>query len=222
MLISKRYNFIFVHIYKCGGTSVASALVPYANLRFRFTYEWFLSRKAIGLFERTLCLQDKGQSFFTGYHKHSSALEIRDKLGDSVFNRYYTFTFVRNPFTFVYSLFRYIGGTRSHKDHAIVRQMSFDQFIEYHIDSNPSTQKSLISDTNGVVLVNFVGRFESITEDFNRLCRDANIPACTLPHLNSSTNFTNSIPGRFSSFAQDQICKYYYDDFETFSYPKSI
>ena len=222
MLISSKHNFIFVHIYKCGGTSVSSALVPYANLRFRFTYQWLISRKIVALVERTLGIQSMGQQIFTGFHKHASAAEIRRRLGPDLYDSYYSFSFVRNPYSLVSSLYRYISGTTSHADHVLVRDMTFDEFVHYHIQSNPLTQCSFLSDSKGRLLVKFVGRFEHLARDFNQLCNELNIPSATLRHLNRSVDSYRLSLASLSTVSKQQIRNYYEDDFNAFAYPSTV
>ena len=222
MLISSKHNFIFVHIYKCGGTSVSSALVPHADLRFRFTYQWLVSRKFVALVERALGIQDMGQKIFTGYHKHASAAEIRRRLGPEVYDSYYSFSFVRNPYSLVRSLYRYISGTPSHANHVLVRDMSLDEFVQYHIQSKPMTQYSFLSDSDGKLIVRFVGRFENLVGDFSLLCNDLNIPSATLQHLNRSDIINRSDIVQFSKGAKQQIRDYYRADFNVFAYPSTV
>ena len=129
---------------------------------------------------------------------------------------------MRNPYTLVRSLYRYIGGTPSHADHVLVREMTIDQFVQYHIQSNPPTQRSFLSDSDGKMLVKFVGRFENLEGDFSRLCNELNIPSARLNHLNRSGDVNRKNVPDFSNSALRQIRDYYYDDFNAFSYPCTV
>jgi hypothetical protein len=104
----------------------------------------------------------------------------------------------------------------------LVRDMSLDQFVHYHIQSNPPTQYSFLSDSEGKMLVRFVGRFENLVGDFNLLCNVLNIPNATLRHLNRSSNVNKSDVIELSTLAKQQIRDYYIDDFNAFAYPSIV
>lgn len=96
MIISNSKKFIHVHIYKCGGTSVSYAIQPYL--------EWndFIA-------DGTKYGQDMDAVWGDRYGlgKHSTAKEIRTVVGESVWNEYFTFSFVRDPLSRMTSLYRW-------------------------------------------------------------------------------------------------------------------
>ena len=75
MIISNKKKFIFVHIYKTGGTSVSSALVRYARFRERIASEFYLSKKIVSTINDKLELADQGNKWVNGLHKHAKAIE---------------------------------------------------------------------------------------------------------------------------------------------------
>ncbi len=87
MFISNSRRFIYIHLYKCAGTSVECALA-----RAQHWNDLLLGSTAPG--ER---MQHIYRRLF-GLHKHSSAQEVRQVVGDEVWSSYFTFSTVRNPF----------------------------------------------------------------------------------------------------------------------------
>ena len=125
MLISHKNKFIFIHIYKTAGTSTMDMFLPYCRLLDRLAYDFKVSRKLFGLFGHFMGWDDDGMRQFTGFHMHATAREIREKMNREMFETYYKFVFVRNPFDFLVSLYFYISQDKNHRDHRYVAGMAF-------------------------------------------------------------------------------------------------
>ena len=155
--VKERYfqNYIFIHINKTGGTSIEKAL--------------------------NLPLQ------------HRSALDKKNYLGEEIWSKKFSFAFVRNPWDKVVSHFTYRLNTNQIKMDS--EQIEFKKWVRLsYLEKNKKyydnpkmfmPQMDWISDENGKVLVNFIGRFENIESDFNEVCSKLNITA-SLPHLKKS------------------------------------
>ncbi len=166
MLISHTKKFIFIHIYKTAGTSVMDVFLPYCRLIDRLVYENKISRKLIGISGHLLGWDDDGNKQFTGFHMHATAAEIREKMGGSLFDSYYKFVFVRNPFDFLVSLYFYISQDKNHRDHGMVLKMSFLVFLRWYTVNNPSHQVDFIVEPHtNKMLVDYIGRFETLEKD---------------------------------------------------------
>ncbi len=81
MLISPSKNFVFVHIFKTAGTSVSNLFLPYARFIEKLTYKYFITKKLVAIYARVFHLENEGQGFITGYHKHATAKEIIERMG---------------------------------------------------------------------------------------------------------------------------------------------
>jgi hypothetical protein len=166
VLISHEYRFIFIHIYKTAGTSVMDMFLPYSRLIDRMAYEYRISRKIFGMIVHLMEWHDDGMKQFTGFHTHAKAYEVKEKLGSGIFGSYYKFTFVRNPFDLLVSLYFYISQDKSHRHHGEVINKSFLEFLRWHIASNPPRQLDFVTEPNsGKRLVDYIGRFETLEKD---------------------------------------------------------
>jgi hypothetical protein len=87
---------IFVHLQKCGGTSVESSISPYCK--------W--NDVLIGSTRLGEIMQWEYFAQF-GLHKHSSAKEIIAIIGSPNWEEFFSWTVVRNPFSRICSLYNF-------------------------------------------------------------------------------------------------------------------
>lgn len=145
----------FVHINKTGGTSI---------------------EKALGL-----------------PFQHRTAVEIRKSIGERRWRSRFSFAFVRNPWDKVASHYHY--RVKTNQTGLRERPVAFGEWVRlayeehalpYHDQPRMfMPQMDWITDGEGHVLVEFVGRFENLHDDFGAVCRRLQSSA-SLPHLKSS------------------------------------
>jgi hypothetical protein len=140
--------------------------LPYSRLIDRMAYDYKYSRKLFGIIVHLMGWHDDGMKQFTGFHTHAKAYEIRETLGSSIFDSYYKFTFVRNPFDFLVSLYFYISQDKNHRHHGVVISMSFLEFLRWHIANTPPHQLDFVTEPHSYKrLVDYIGRFETLEKD---------------------------------------------------------
>jgi hypothetical protein len=110
MIISKSKKFIYIHLDKCGGTSIETALEPFLSWD-----DIIIGSTPFGE-KLELVYQEKKINNII-LTKHSSANEIKNFIGND-WNNFYKFTTVRDPKSIMISLYYYV------KD-----------MVDYHIDS---------------------------------------------------------------------------------------
>ena len=164
--------------------------------------------------------------------KHQTASDAKSFLGarwDSLFS----FGFVRNPFTWMVSLYEYIRRENDNWEHAQVSKMSFPAFLEYHRkylgtrDLRPGeprhyyTMTEALCDESRVPLVSLVGRFERFEQDVRDICKRLNVFAPMIPRSNVG-NYRS-----VSEYYADPACAEIVRDtlavdFEVFGYDKGL
>ena len=181
MLISHKHRFIFIHIYKTAGSSVRTALRP-------FIFYSELQLPILRMFRRIGIRPPLILNPMPFEDSHNSAAEAVKVIGQKVFDKYFSFAFVRNPWDWQVSYYNFhVKWTPRTPNPWIDQIKSFPDFTAYirWRCANPELQKDFIYSADEKLLVNFVGRYENINEDFQTICNRIGIRA-ELPMANVS------------------------------------
>ena len=179
--------FIFIHINKTAGTSIG---------------------KAIGL-----PIKD-----------HLMATEVIARIGIDKWNAAYKFTVVRNPWDKVVSHYEY--RRKKNKTEIASRHVSFSDWVKmtygeekqpFYYNNPRSFQQQVdwLKDAEGKISMDFIGKFESINEDFNHIRKVIGLDA-TLPHLNASTRA--SYQSYYDDETRDIVAHWFREDIDQFGY----
>lgn len=215
MLISHSHRFIFFHVAKTAGLSVRDVLQPYAEEPTKFKIKRPPRLKG-----------EQPNPFYTVWEAlliHAKASDAQKELPAPIFDNYYKFAFVRNPWDWQVSMYHFILHEPTHVKHALVKSFgSFERYLDWVIDTpNPfakgatKLQKEVISDGAGNLLVDFVGRYETLPQDFAYICQQLNIRAA-LPHVNRSAH--HDYRTYYNACTQQQVAEYFAADIELFGY----
>lgn len=176
MLLSHSRKFLFIHVYKTAGISVKMALRPYAcSTATRWSCA-ILRRLGI-------------RSIYDPHPlpAHSSAREIRDYLGQEQYDQYFTFAFVRNPWDWQVSLYKYMLREPRHHQHELAKSFSgFDDYLKWRCEQEVRFQKDYVCNESDQPIVEFIGRLENIEADFAKICERIGI-SVAIPHANVSS-----------------------------------
>lgn len=170
MLLSDDPPFLFFAMNKTGSTSVETALRPYDR---RWARQWLRLR-----------YEHRHPDVI---FKHARPSDVRDLLGPARWEAYFTFCFVRNPFERLVSLYHYHRQRRPDR-HPLATAVDFERWLE--LGGSGSARRSLadfVTAPDGTQVVDFVGRFETLEDDFAEVCRCLGITAA-LPRSNTSSH----------------------------------
>ena len=176
MILSHSQKFVFVHLYKTGGTSVRRCLEKY-DAAYKI-HHWAKSK-----------LTSKPVFNSRIAHKHATAQTIRETIGAEVFDQYFSFCFVRNPWAWQVSLYHYVLKDPSHNQHELFKGFQgFDEYLDWRCDGNVQFQKDYLVDGQNKQIVKFIGRMENLDEDFQTICETLGLSLPAPPHLNQSVS----------------------------------
>ncbi len=178
MLLSHRYRFLFVHIAKTGGTSVRGALQAY-RWRDPYYFPQWLASKMSGLVNHEVAIK---------LPRHCKAITAQEMLPREFYDDLFKFAFVRNPWDLQVSSYHHI---RRERPQLLLPDETFEQFLrrkldperpwQYHIDTSITRQTDYLSDLRGNTIVDFIGRYEQLQQDFDVCCDRIGIPRVVLP-----------------------------------------
>ncbi len=177
MLLSYDHRFIFIHNYRVAGTSIGKSLEKYVKRP--------LLRR---IFEEMGVGNKLSHHKWKTFPAHIKASDLRKRLPAEIYDSFYKFAFVRNPWEWQVSLYHHMLQQKTHFQHALVESMkNFDEYIVWRVNEDKVLQKDFVTDSAGKMIVDFVGRFEVLRKDFHHVCNVLNINT-SLPHINKSSH----------------------------------
>lgn len=181
MILSRARNFIFVHIPKTGGTSLALALEDRAHRDDILIGD---TPKALRRKGRIKALSAKGRLW-----KHSTLADLDGALSPDELERMFVFTLVRNPWDRMVSYYHWLRAQSfDHPAVTLAKAVSFEDFVQ-HPDTyramRASPVASYVTDATGINRVSAYIRLEALAEDLAPLERHLGF-ALDLPHVNAS------------------------------------
>ncbi|MCJ7628930.1 MAG: sulfotransferase family protein [Longimicrobiales bacterium] len=215
MFLSPRHKILFVHIAKTGGTSVRSALQ-----RLHWTDPYAIPIHLVNGLTRIL-------KYKTGakFPRHAKAIAAFECIGEPFWSQLFKFTFVRNPWDLQVSNWHYLG---RHPKAPLSGLRDFEEFLrymfredrpwDYHIDTHRIIQSHYVTDHSGKVILDFIGRFERLHEDFEEVCRLGRTPQVSLPHKRRSVGRKKDYRSYYDDVTAGLIAEHYAQDIDLFGY----
>ncbi|MBT5016362.1 sulfotransferase family 2 domain-containing protein [Candidatus Peregrinibacteria bacterium] len=190
MPISHDKKFIFIHLVKTAGDSIEKTLdLQKDNELYGFEDKEGTYYKNIG---GMLLSSIRGLDGEMTCLQHLPAIEIKKRYPKK-WDSYFKFGFVRNPWDVVVSLYSYITQSRKdlHKIWEIDESTSFHDFVmNAKVGYFPQfmflcPQCDFLMDKSNKPIVDFIGRFENLENDFQKVCEKIEVTA-ELRKTNSS------------------------------------
>ena len=177
-MINKKYKCIFIEVPKTGSTSIRGLLgKPFkAHLDVREVKKRLVSQYPY---------DTKHYAYYNWIYSKLTSERKKNHTGLKIFDSFFKFGFVRNPWSRTVSLYLRNQGIQM-KD-----KMSFEEFanwIQLSSDTckHPSPKKNQLdwfTDDEGKVIVDYIGRFENLKQDWEYISGKIGLTS-SLPHLN--------------------------------------
>lgn len=208
MVLSYQPPFLFVHIDKAAGSSIALALQPMESRRkssrWRKRLLWLGGLNRLGLYREL------------EFPAHAHAIEAKRCLPPRVYNSLFKFAFVRNPWDRLVSRYAYLLKVEDHPRHQFVKRMKgFDDYVAWEIRRAKFFQHTYVTDRDGKLIVDFIGYYERLQEDFAKVAARLNVKA-ELPRFNTSSH--RDYRTYYSPATRELVGNYFKQDIELFGY----
>jgi hypothetical protein len=163
---------------------------------------------------------------------HLTYQEYKSILGERIVD-YFTFSFVRHPETRFISAYKYLatGGNETREDMAFYKKFikpnnDINSFVE-SLETNPlilewihfKPQYKFLIDENNEMLIDFIGRYETLKDDYIYIAEKLELKTAL-----SQINVSSTPPGNIvlSRESKDVISRVYDKDFGFFGYKPDI
>lgn len=206
-MISEKYQCIFIEVPKTGSTSIRAILgeptKPHLDiLQTRVELESILHLRY--LYDRPDDVWDPNK--------------VKGIVA-SIFKQYFKFGFVRNPWDRTVSLYERKEGIQ------FSGKKTFEEFVDwinYSSDTclHPTQHKNQLDwfcAGNGKLLVDFIGRFERLDDDWKIVCEQLGIDV-NLPHINKNPTRTRHYTEYYTKKTRQIIAEKFSVDIEYFGY----
>ena len=150
-------------------------------------------------------------------HGHISAQEIRPYLEPGIWDSYFKFAFVRNPFDRFVSCCFFLNREDPNFERTAVT------FMKERLQRTRFQQRVLVQPqyqqlctANGEIALDYVGRYEDLQESYDSICERVGLPKSELSKKNSSDH--SSYTRYYDDELQHRVAEFYKDDLRLFSY----
>ncbi len=215
MLLSLKYHFLFVHIAKTGGTSVRDSLN-----RYKWTDPYRIPQY---LCSRISALT--GHRIGAKFPRHAKVIAAREMLPRDLFDHLFKFAFVRNPWDLQVSSWHHL---RRERPHLLTQLDGFEAFLrwkldptrppQYHADMSIERQIEYVTDLEGRIIVDFIGRYETLADDFAEACHRIGIACPVLEHARQATDRKKDYRPYYTETTAAWVARHYQRDIDQFGY----
>ena len=145
-------------------------------------------------------------------------------LPEEFYDKLFKFAFVRNPWDLQVSSFHHIRRERPHLMQGMDDFESFlrwkldpDRPYQYHIDTSIELQSDYLVDLHGKVIIDFIGHYENLQEDFDHVCHTIGVSPFQLPHRRKASD-RDDYRRYYSDETAELVAGHFKRDIELFGY----
>jgi len=217
-MISHKYRCIYIHIPKTAGSSIEKKLGHFD----KFSRGVQDHRGIMGV--QPLVFPGLKYGLFDYRLKYWLKRNIKQKVGlaehlsQEVFNSYFKFTFVRNPWARVFSWYKNVMRDEHHqKKLGIKQQLGLCEFLDNYSEQWAlKPQLYWIKDIDGKIPLDFIGRFENLQKDFEYVAEKLGLEDAGLPHLLAGN--TPPYVDYYDEHSRKLVAKKYSEEIKLFGY----
>jgi len=172
LILNHKFKFIFIKSFKTAGTSLEIALSKFCGNKD------IITPFVIGDEKLRSKLNFTPPQNYEGMTEHMSAAEIKNKIGSELFNNFFKFIVVRNPYEQAISAYYWHNENKKMKKKFFLfkkKPISFDKFLKrkiHHIFEDEINRYS----ENGKILVDQFVKYENFKNDLTKVSKILKLP----------------------------------------------
>lgn len=205
MIISHTHKLLFVAIPKTATHAIRFALRPHLAED---------DLEQVGLFvKKKMPFQEISELG----HGHIKCTEIASVLGPEIWNSYYKFAIVRNPFDrFIsYCAFMNVNNPKFEDNPTpYLYNALLNKQTHKHILFTP--QSDFVCNESGELMIDFAGKYEELQKSYDMVCEQTGIESTSLDTINTSKH--KAYKEYYNEELIELVTKHYYKDFINFNY----
>tara|TARA_R100000008_G_scaffold48895_1_gene29093 strand:- start:4858 stop:5589 length:732 start_codon:yes stop_codon:yes gene_type:complete len=198
---------VYIHIPKTGGTSFKKVFKPFINDCVVTEQSNIIKEQSNFGYNDLLVLN----------FKKSDALRKKEALGEEAWDNAFKFAIVRNPWDRYVSNWKWLTrkeklfpkkGWRARGWHGMDGEITFEDFVKQmdvcylnlkrlhgyqHDKWHLRNQIEHIVDYDGNIIIDHIGRFENLQEEYKFICDKIQLPEIQLPYLNHFGHYSAEV-----------------------------
>jgi len=212
---NKEKRVAFLHVLKNGGSSIREGLL--SNKKYGYKQMYMSSIGANSNIEPDMI----GMLFL-------------NSLGDKEWNKFFTFSFVRNPWDRFVSLYHFIKSSRvlqnyktkieeidrecfTSSDRIGLSRLANILLVEKRLyNRHWLPQWKFLCNNNKEIIFDFVGRFENFVSDINFVINRIDLGCINIPHIHKTKHKHYSV--YYDKATIGVVAEYYKEDIDLFNY----
>jgi hypothetical protein len=100
----------------------------------------------------------------------------------------------------------------------VIKAMSFEDYIYWKAQRGMGQQKRFLTDENGEIILDFIGRFETLQKDYEKILELLKLPKVKLAIVNQNPQLQRDYRSYYNEETKNIISEHHKEDIEMFGY----
>jgi len=209
LIISHKHKFIFFKTRKTAGSSIQVSLAENCGENDIITGQYRL-----GIDDNSHSAGLNMDKFYTK-HPHPELEATKQFLGPEIWNSYFKFAFVRNPYDIAVSRYHWNLKGKSNKESTSIE--GFQKWVESGKMLHEDKLHKYTHDGNKLDL-DFIGYYETLEDDIKYICEKVGIPQIHLPQLKGGFRDKTHYSQFYNETTKQIVGNFYKNDINFFNY----